>query len=101
MTPVIQRRPLLRYDALPFLNSCTAMSKLRITGAMLRPRTTAPRAAEAPAADLQPVEPQQDHAQEAVASHPLFVAPQFGYRRSPGAPGGREARPPRPPRSAR
>lgn len=56
------------------------MSKPRITGAMLRPRSS-PRPVEQ-AADVIKVKPAEAPAQEAVASHPMFLAPQFGFRRN-------------------
>lgn len=64
------------------------MSKPRITGAMLRPRSSPPRTADQTAAVIK-VKPAETSAQEAVASHPMFVAPQFGYRRNPPSTDGR------------
>lgn len=62
------------------------MSKLRITGAMLRPKTAAATVADEPQAESKAAEPSHHH-HEAVASHPQFVAPQFGYRRTPSVTG--------------
>lgn len=61
------------------------MSKLRITGAMLRPKAPVAPAADEPQAESKAAEPAHHH-HEAVASHPQFVAPQFGYRRTPSVP---------------
>lgn len=64
------------------------MSKPRITAAMLRPRSSPPRTVEQ-AADVIKVKPAEPTSQEAVASHPMFLAPQFGYRRNPPSNNGR------------
>lgn len=63
---------------------------------MLRPRAKPERSADPAASEDAPVEaPATD---EAVASHPMFMAPQFGYRRNPNEAGDRPAKPQRQPR---
>lgn len=90
------RQPRLGYHPRRPSSRFTAMSKPRITAAMLRPRSSPARSVEPPAADDKPMEPAAHH--EAVASHPQFVAPQFGYRRAPTVAGEQPLKRPRLPR---